>query len=105
MTGHLTGRSSHPAELFITNKNNLENAKLLSLGNPTHSPTTFNSQSTFVLPFPSTKYSRNYFSIYMGDRWDYPHLLNATYVSLSFTFNSDTNATLEWKDQWNLDDY
>ncbi len=41
----------------------------------------------------------------MGDRWDYPHLLNATYVSLSFTFNSDTNATLEWKDQWNLDDY
>ncbi|CAF4304574.1 unnamed protein product, partial [Rotaria sordida] len=31
MTSHLTGWSSNPAELFITNQNNLKNAKWYSL--------------------------------------------------------------------------
>ncbi|CAF1155943.1 unnamed protein product [Adineta steineri] len=105
MTSHLTGWSPNPAELFITNQDNLHNAKWYSLGNPTNSSTTFNSQSTFVLPFPSTKYPGTYFYIYMGDRWNYPNLLNATYIWLPFTFNSDTNVTLQWKDQWSLTDY
>ncbi|CAF0937194.1 unnamed protein product [Rotaria sordida] len=52
MTSHLTGWSSNPAELFITNQNNLKNAKWYSLVNPTNSSITFNSQSTFVLSFP-----------------------------------------------------
>ena len=95
MTSRLTGRSSHPAELFITNQNNLENVKPLSLGNPTHSPTTFNSQSTFVLPFFSTKYAGTGFYIYMGGRWKYPRLLNASYRWLPFTFNSDTNIIIQ----------
>jgi hypothetical protein len=105
MTSHLSGWSPNPAELFITNQDNLQDAKWSSLGNPTGSSTTFNSQSTFVLPFPSTKNPGTFFYIYMGDRWDYPHLLNASYIWLPYTFNSDTNITLQWQDQWNLDDY
>jgi len=99
MTSHLTGWSPNSAELFITDRDSLDEAKWISLGNPTGSSTTFNSQSTFVLPFPSTKYPGTYFYIYMGDRWDYPHLLDASYIWLPYTFNSDTNVTLEWKDE------
>jgi hypothetical protein len=80
MTSHLTGWSPNPAELFISDEDHLENAKWSPLGNPTYSSTTFNSQSTFVLPYLSTKYPGEFFYIYMGDRWDYPHLLNATYT-------------------------
>jgi len=105
MTSHLTGWAPNPAELFISDRDSLDEAKWISLGNPTGSSTTFNSQSTFVLPFPSTKYPGRYFYIYMGDRWDYPHLLNATYIWLPYQFNSDTNVSLEWIDKWSLTDY
>jgi hypothetical protein len=105
MTSHLTGWSPNPAELFISDKNSLKDAKWISLGNPTGSPTTFNSQSTFVLPFPSTKYPGSFFYIYVGDRWNFPHLLNATYIWLPFHFYSDINITLQWFDKWALTDY
>jgi hypothetical protein len=105
MTSHLSGWAPNPAELFITDRDSLDEAKWISLGNPTGSSTTFNSQSTFVLPFPSTKSPGTFFYIYMGDRWDYPNLLDASYIWLPYTFNSDTNVTLEWKDEWSLTDY
>jgi hypothetical protein len=105
MTSHLSGWSPNPAELFITDKDSLDGAKWISLGNPTGSSTTFDSQSTFVLPYPSTKNPGTYYYIYMGDRWDYPHLLNASYIWLPYHFNSDTNVTLEWIDKWALTDY
>jgi hypothetical protein len=41
----------------------------------------------------------------MDDRWNYPDLLHASYIWLHYTFNSDTNITLEWKDEWSLTDY
>ncbi len=105
MTSHLTGWAPNAGELFISDKDSLDGAKWISLGNPTGSSTTFNSQSTFVLPYPSTKNPGRFFYIYMGDRWDARHLLNATYIWLPFTFNSDTNVTLEWNDKWALSDY
>lgn len=105
MTSHLTGWMPNAAELFMSNIDSLEDAQWISLGNPTHSATTFNTQSTFVLPYPSNKQPGTVFYIYMGDRWDYPALLNASYIWLPFTFNSDTNITLEWHDQWRLSDY
>jgi hypothetical protein len=46
-----------------------------------------------------------YFYIYMGDRWDSPALVNATYIWLPYHFHSDTNVTLEWIDKWTLNDY
>ncbi|CAF4164455.1 unnamed protein product, partial [Rotaria sordida] len=51
------------------------------------------------------KYPGNIFYIYMGDRWNYPNLLNAPYVWLPFTFNSDINVTLQWQDKCSLNDY
>jgi len=105
MTSHLTGWAPNPADLFIADKNRMENATWTSLGNPTNSSTTFNSQSTFVLPFPSTKNPGQVFYIYMGDRWDSPNLLNASYIWLPYTFNSATNITLEWRDKWALEDF
>ena len=105
MTSHLTGWAPNPAELFISDRDSLQDAKWISLGNPADSDATFDTQSTFVLPFPSTKYPGTQFFIYMGDRWDAPELLNASYIWLPYTFNSDTNVTLEWRDQWSLSDY
>ncbi|CAF4312656.1 unnamed protein product [Rotaria socialis] len=105
MTSHLTGWMPNPAELFISNADSLQDAQWISLGNPTNSVTTFNTQSTFVLPFPSTKQPGTQFYIYMGDRWNYPALLSASYVWLPYKFYSDTNVTLEWQDQWSLSDY
>ena len=105
MTSHLTGWNPNAADLFISDRDSLDGAKWISLGNPTGSSTTLDSQSTFVLPFPSTKYPGTFFYIYMGDRWDPPYLMNATYVWLPYQFNSDTNITLEWIDKWALTDY
>ena len=105
MTSHLTGWYPNTADLFISDGDNLEGAKWISLGNPTGSSTTFNSQSTFVLPYPSTKYPGTNFYIYMADRWDPPYLMNATYIWLPYNFHSDTNITLEWIDKWALTDY
>lgn len=105
MTSHLTGWAPNPAELFISDRNSLEGAQWKSLGNPTGSSTTFDSQSTFVLEFPSTKKPGTTFFIYMGDRWDNPQLLNASYIWIPYTFNSDTNVTLAWQDSWSLSDY
>ena len=105
MTSHLSGWPPNAADLFISNQDNLINAQWISLGNPSGSPTTFNSQATFVLPYPSKKSPGEFFYIYMGDRWDYPNLLNATYVWLPYQFNSDTNVTLQWLDKWSLNDY
>jgi hypothetical protein len=75
--------------------NYLSGAKWISLGNPTHSRKTFNSQCAFVLSFPSRKYPGDLFHIYMSDRWNFPHLLNATYIWLPFQFYSDTNVTIQ----------
>jgi hypothetical protein len=72
MTSHLTGWAPNPAELFISDRDSLQDAKWISLGNPTGSEKTFDTQSTFVLPFPSTKYPGTQFFIYRGDRWDAP---------------------------------
>mgnify|MGYP001066325611 FL=1 len=105
MTSHLTGWAPNAAELFISNSNSLIDAQWISLGNPTHSSTTFNSQSTFVLPFPSRKNPGELFYIYMGDRWNAPDLLDASYIWLPYQFYSDTNVTLPWLDKWSLDDY
>jgi hypothetical protein len=99
MTSHLTGYNPNAAELFMSDKDNLQGAKWMSLGNPTHSGSSFNSQCAFVLPFPSRKSPGNFFYIYMGDRWNYPHLLNATYIWLPFVFNSDTNVTIQWQEK------
>jgi len=60
--------------------------------------TTFDSQSTFVLPVPG---KADQF-IYMGDRWKPDNLSDSRYVWLPLTMKSDGSPVIEWKDRWTL---
>ncbi len=59
---------------------------------------TFQAQSTFVLPIEGQK--DNY--IFLADRWNKTDLEKSKYVWLPLKFNNDS-ITIEWKDSWNLE--
>ena len=68
------------------------------LGNPSGSSTTFNSQSTYVLPYTNPRTGKQLL-IYMGDRWNAGHPPNP-YVWLPMSKNASdpsgfTMATLD----------
>lgn len=74
-----------------------------TMGNPATgegAKTTFNSQSTFVLPVPN-KPGR---FIYMGDRWKPSDLPDSRYIWLPLTAQSDGTVEFSWKDEWQLSD-
>lgn len=62
---------------------------LIDLGNST----TYDSQSTYILPIEGTK-TTSY--LYVGDRWDANQYHNSTYIFLPLTFKSDTKLELNW---------
>ncbi len=71
------------------------------LGNPCVGPeakTTFNSQSTFVLPVPGQPGS----FIFMADRWNPQDLPDSRYLWLPFTVKADGKFNLEWRERWSL---
>jgi hypothetical protein len=73
-----------------------------TLGNPAvgrDSATTFNSQSTFVLPVPSAC-ARCF--IFMGDRWESRALDRSTYVWLPFVVAKDGSVKIEYLPRWDL---
>lgn len=68
-----------------------------ALGNPTGSPTSFKSQSTFILPVNGS-------FIYVADRF-VPYVgkkLSPRYVWLPITNISKTGLTVSWHDEWTL---
>ncbi len=70
------------------------------LDNPCSGPdreTTFNAQSTFILP---VKGYRDAF-IFMADRWDAKNLSDSRYVWLPIIFEND-RPTIPWMTEWNL---
>ena len=79
LTSHLTGWASNGMEGFISSSSDLDGAEWSSIGNPTNSDDSFNSQPAIVWPYTSRAANLSYF-IYMGDRWNYPNLLNASYI-------------------------
>lgn len=84
--------ASHPLEQFQT------------IGDPAVDDvkeTTFDSQSTFVLPVDSSK--GHY--IYMGDRWEPDDLSTSTYVWLPLTVNQSNEVKIEWQDEWSIENY
>jgi len=101
LTSHLTGWNPNAMEAFVTNKDSLDGAIWSSLGNPTGSDTSFNSQPALVLPYTSNVTNLSYF-IYLGDRW-MPNLLNASYIWLPIAINADNTLKISWRDQWDLD--
>ena len=60
--------------------------------------TTFDSQSTFVLPLDS----KNGKYIYMGDRWISSDLANSSYIWLPLNVNDDGTINIHWVDEWDL---
>jgi len=100
LTSHLTGWNPNAMEAFVTNKDSLVGAIWSSLGNPTGSDISFNSQPALVWPYTSTVSNLSYF-IYMGDRW-VPNLLNASYIWLPIFINHDNSLTISWRDNWEL---
>ena len=64
---------------------------LMLIGNST----TFDSQSTFILPIKGTK-TTGY--LYAGDRWDEKKYSNSTYIFLPLSFKNDTSMELNWAD-------
>ena len=65
---HLTGWDPNPAVLSFTVAPLRNGSTWEVLGNPSGSDTTWNSQSTFVLPY--THPDGRELLIYMGDRWN-----------------------------------
>ncbi|MBD0384227.1 OmpL47-type beta-barrel domain-containing protein [Paenibacillus sedimenti] len=69
----------------------------LSVG--TKASTTFDSQSTYVIPVDPAKGK----FIYMGDRWNSSNLKDSRYIWLPLEFGQNDEITLKWYDQWNLE--
>ncbi len=73
------------------------------LGNPcigSDAETTFNSQSTFVLPIAGKKDA----FIFMADRWNPKNAIDGRYVWLPIQFNGD-KIELSWFKKWKLDTF
>jgi len=64
---------------------------LMLIGNST----TFDSQSTFILPIKGTKTTAY---LYVGDRWDGKKYSNSTYILLPLSFKNNTSMELNWVD-------
>ena len=55
--------------------------------------TTYNSQSTYILPIEREK-GTDY--LYVGDRWDGKMYFNSKYIFLPLNFENDTTMELKW---------
>lgn len=60
--------------------------------------TTYDTQSTFVIPIQGTK-TTTY--VYVGDRWQDPDLVGSKYIFLPLNVNG-TSLTLDYYDKWQL---
>ncbi|MFD0693940.1 OmpL47-type beta-barrel domain-containing protein [Paenibacillus sp. GCM10027628] len=65
----------------------------------TKASTTFDSQSTYVIPVDPAKGK----FIFMGDRWNESNLKDSRYIWLPIEFGQNDEITLKWYDQWNLE--
>jgi len=100
---HLTGWSPNQAVLVVSDRNSLNGTTWTTLPPITSSSTTDDSQSTFVLPYKHPNGAMLY--IYLGDRWAYPNVGQATYVWLPMVIHSSNNVQLVYEDQWTIKNY
>ena len=103
LTSHLTGWAPNAMEAFVSSGSSLDGALWQSVGNPTGSDDSFNSQPALVWPYTSRTTNQSYF-ILLADRWDAPRLRNSSYVWLPFTVHDNRTLSIEWRDSWQLDD-
>ncbi|HAH56249.1 MAG TPA: beta-glucanase [Flavobacterium sp.] len=96
----LTGWKSNPARLSVSD-NMMSGWKFI--GNPcrgtdVENESTFNSQSTYVLPVIGKKDA----FIYIGDSWNSINLIDSRYIWLPIQFQ-DGLPIIKWYNSWNLD--
>jgi hypothetical protein len=89
-----TGWAPNPARLSVADR---VFGPWTELGNPcrgsdAENATTFESQSTHVIPVPGGL-------IYMGDRWRPKNAIDGRYIWLPFSFEAGV-PTLRWHDAW-----
>jgi hypothetical protein len=104
---HLTGWSPNPAVFSVADQSQIDGAKWDQLGNPSNNPTTYNSQSTFILPLPTGQQVP--LLLYMSDRWNDNGpggVSNASYVWLPLLWNTTSKSwNLPWYNSWRLGDF
>ena len=103
LTSHLSGWAPNDMEAFISSSNRLQGAEWSSIGNPTGSNSSFDSQPALVWPYTSRATNQSYF-IYLGDRWDAPNLLNASYIWLPITVHDNRTLSIPFRSEWQLND-
>lgn len=69
-------------------------------GTPDEMATTFNGQSTFVLPVPSASGHERF--IFMADRWRPNNAIDGRYIWLPVEWEGD-KPVLRWRDRWSID--
>ena len=101
MTSGCTGWRSNPA-LYGVSDSILGEWK--QIGDPCVddiNKTTFDSQSTFILPINPDKGKY----LYMGDRWISRDLANSSYIWLPLEIDGDGVIRINWADEWSLTDF
>ncbi|WP_460921031.1 glycoside hydrolase family 43 protein [Pontibacter brevis] len=101
ITSGLTGWAPNPARSAVSD-NMMEGWQ--ALGNPVRGTeeqknTTFESQSTYILPVAGKKDT----FIFMADRWRPKNPIDGRYIWLPIEFEDD-KPVLKWQDEWTLND-
>jgi len=97
ITSACTGWSPNPATYAVADA---LLGEWRQMGNPCVGPnaeTTFQSQSTFILPMPSNKDA----FIFMADRWNKTDLENSQYVWLTLKMQHN-QPQIRWENTWHL---
>lgn len=64
------------------------------------SPTTFDTQPTFILAVHGSETTAY---LYVGDRWDPSNYLNSSYVYLPLSFSTETSMQMDWASSITID--
>eukprot|EP00040_Diaphanoeca_grandis_P025989 m.144786 g.144786 ORF g.144786 m.144786 type:complete len:490 (-) comp30396_c0_seq1:203-1672(-) len=102
ITSHLTGWSPNPLMLFRAAGKTLDDPQWVSMGNPTNSATSYNSQPTYVVEVTTDK-GVPYF-MYMADNWVHGGpggLIDASYIWLPFVFD-ETSVHIPELWEWDV---
>jgi beta-xylosidase len=95
MTSGCTGWAPNQAKYAYSKSIRGPWSELINIGDGT----TFNTQSTYLLPIEGKK-TTSY--LYIGDRWDGKEYFNSKYIFLPLTFKNDSTMELEWKEKLNI---
>ena len=96
MTSGCTGWAPNQAKYAFSKSISGPWSELKNIANAT----TFDSQSTFILPVVGNK-TTSY--LYVGDRWDGKQYFKSSYIFLPLTFENDSTMTLSWRDKISID--